>query len=99
MWPLLACEYGLDCTAENNMLLLMACSNEGICDMPTLEEFVFARRFDADDKAQYQRLKPVLVSAFKSRDWSKVQFRLGADTLGTTALFNGFRTPLSPARW
>ena len=99
MWPLLACEYGLDCTPTQNMIVLYACFIEGICDMRSLEDYVVTRRFDAEDTGQYRRLKAVVINAFKSGDWRFIQYQLGADTMGATAMYNGFRTPLSPARW
>ena len=101
MWPLIACEFGLDCAQGSNMILANGCYGSSACAEQgmTLEKFAESQMMTATEFAQYRRLKPIIIEAFKSGDWSQIQFRAGADRFGITIPGNGFRTPFSPARW
>ncbi|NJR72308.1 MAG: hypothetical protein HC782_04600 [Gammaproteobacteria bacterium] len=73
LWPLLACEFGYDCGA-NNTTLLRLCAVRGICDTPTLDEYYRGSRLSPADIEQYDRLRPLFLNAIRSGDWSFMSY-------------------------
>ena len=74
MWKLVACEFGAPCGSDNNAVLLRACAVDGLCEIGDLESYFLSHRFNKFEVEQYQRLKPLVIAAIQSGDWSFMPF-------------------------
>jgi hypothetical protein len=96
IWPMLACEFGANCSAGTNQILLTACANEGVCDVPDLETYMKSYKLNERELAQYERLKPQFLNAINTGNWGFMSTTPGPLTPGTIRYMykNGMRIPV-----
>jgi hypothetical protein len=68
-WALIACEYGAQCGAENPTVLV-ACANQGRCDVATMEDYYRRYVWTGEDAARYDALVPYLRDLINKGDRS-----------------------------
>ena len=96
MWQLIACEFGAPCGSDNNAVLLRACAVDGLCEIGDLESYFLSYRFNKVEVEQYRRLKPLVIAAIQSGDWSFMRFGNASLPPGTTqgtSIKSPFRIP------
>ncbi len=74
IWQLIACDFGHDCSPEKNQVLLRQCAKHAECEYKNLADFYLSAKFNPAEKEQYKRLKPKLLQAFNSGDFSVISF-------------------------
>lgn len=96
MWKLVACEFGAPCASDNNAVLLRACAVDGLCEIGDLESYFLSYRFNKAEVEQYQHLKPLVIAAIQSGDWSFMRFGNASLPPGATqgtSIKSPFRIP------
>ena len=101
MWKLVACEFGAPCASDNNEDFLRACAVDGLCEIGDLESYFLSYRFNKAEVEQYQRLKPLVIAAIQSGDWSFLRFGNASFPPGVTqgtSIESPFRIPVRLGR-
>lgn len=92
LWPMLACDFGSNCGPDNSTLL-RACARNGQCDIPDLETYYRSYVLSPAEIAQYDRLKPQLLDAIRTGNWSAIQFVSPRPTGGAPNYIQPIRLP------
>ena len=72
-WRLLACDYGVECGADNRMLLA-SCAYSGQCGASSWPDYIYFYEATPNQAQLIERYRQLFRSAMESNDWSQLQF-------------------------
>jgi len=67
---LVSCELGYPCTADTNALMINSCLTSGLCNVPTLQDFIITLRYQNEsDASRLFAVRDVIINSLATGIW------------------------------
>jgi hypothetical protein len=74
VWSLLACDFGMDCS-QNNSVMLAACAHENVCNYDNLEALYKGQYWTQEESAKVDQSRELLRDMIATGSMQRLQFR------------------------
>ncbi len=74
VWSLLACDFGMDCS-QNNSVMLAACAHDNACNYDSLESLYKGKYWTPEESERLERSREILREVVATGSMNRLQFR------------------------